>query len=219
MISTSTSARIAALAAFIASTGDFLLLYIGNSQRAELALPQISEGWLWLGAMLGVLAIPFYALGYRAVSEWLAPLSRRAAQALSVSGVIGSLLGAVIHALTAAYIGASLHRGIVHDDPLNAILRSGPLLVSLWGLAAILVVFASLLFVWYIASGRTTAPRALALANPAFLTLALGIAGFPSILLRAFLTPAAPNLAHVIFFALCSYWLDQSGVRHENSHL
>lgn len=219
MFSSHRSARLAGIAAVFATAGDFLLLYIGNSQRAELALPQISEGWLWLGGMLGVLAIPFYALGYRAVSEWIAPLSRRAAQALFVSGVIGSLLGASIHALTAAYIGASLHRGIVNEDPLNAVLQSGPLLASLWGLAAILVVFASLLFVWYIASGRTTAPRALALANPAFLTLALGIAGSPSIFLRAFLTPAAPNLAHVIFFVLCSHWLDQRRGRHEDSHL
>ncbi|MEW6287684.1 MAG: DUF6796 family protein [Chloroflexota bacterium] len=211
MFSPSHSARIAALAALIASTGDLLLLYIGNSQRAEFALPQIGEGWLWLGGMLGACAIPFYALGYRAVSEWIAPLSRRAAQALFVSGIIGSLLGAVIHALTAAYIGASLHRGVVSEDPLKAILQSGPLLLSLWGLAALLILFASVLFLWYVGSGRTAAPRALALANPAFLTLALGAAGSPSILLRAFLTPAAPNLAHVIFFILCSHWLDQRG--------
>lgn len=209
MFSSYRSARLAGIAALFASTGDFLLLYIGNSQRAELGLPQIGAGWLWIGGILGVAAIPFYALGYRAVSEWIAPLSRRASQALSVSGLLGSLLGAVIHALTAAYIGTSLHSGVVHEDPLKAVLQSSPLLVSLWGLAAILVVFASLLFMWYIASGRTAAPRALAFANPAFLTLALGMAGFPSLLLRAFLTPAAPNLAHVVFFFLCSHWLDK----------
>lgn len=209
MSSLARSARLAAIAACIASAGDFLLLYIGNSQRPELALPQIGEGWLWLGGMLGVLSIPFYALGYRAVSEWIAPLSHRAAQALFVSGLLGGLLGAVVHALTAVYIGAGLHRGVVNEDPLNAVLQSGPLLTSLWGLAALLILFASLLFLRYVGSGRTAAPRALALANPAFLTLALGIAGFPSLFLRAFLTPAAPNLAHVVFFFLCSHWLDK----------
>lgn len=219
MFSSYRSARLAGIAALFATIGDVLLLYIGNSQRAELGLPQIGEGWLWVGALLGVLAIPFYAIGYRAVSTWIAPLSRRAAQALSVSGLLGGLLGAVIHALTAVYIGTSLHRGVVNEDPLNAVLQSGPLLASLWGLAAILILFASLLFLLYVGAGRSAAPWGLALANPAILTLALSTAGFPSLFLRAFFTPAAPNLAHGIFFFLCSFWLDQRRGRYETPPL
>jgi hypothetical protein len=42
----------------------------------------------------------------------------------------------------------------------------------------------------------------MALANPAVFTLGLVAAGQESVLGQAFLVPAAPNLAHVVFFAL-----------------
>lgn len=43
-----------------------------------------------------------------------------------------------------------------------------------------------------------------ALANPALVTVALVLAGLPSAMGGAFLVPAAPNLAHFVFFAVCA---------------
>lgn len=193
----------AAIAALIASAGDFLLLYIGNARQSELGLLQIGKGWLWLGGILGVAAIPFYALGYRAASRLLAQTAPRAARFIFANGVSVGLLGAAIHGVTAISIGLDNGNG---EEPLNAILNSAPLLI-LWGIATIQVVLISALFLWYVGFGRTAAPRSAALANPAFLTLLLAFIGLPSLFLRSFLTPAAPNIAHFVFFWLCSSWL------------
>jgi hypothetical protein len=44
----------------------------------------------------------------------------------------------------------------------------------------------------------------MALANPWLVTLAIVLAGTPSEIGRTFLVPAAPNVAHVVFFALAA---------------
>jgi hypothetical protein len=134
----------------------------------------------------------------------MAVASSRAARAVFVAGVAVALLGSVIHGLTAVQIGADLDAGAPGRDPLESLLSWGPLLLTLWGLATLLVVAASALFLWFVGRGLTAAPRNAALANPALVTIALAAAGLPSVLLRSFLTPAAPNIAHFIFFLVCS---------------
>ena len=131
-------------------------------------------------------------------------LNRHTAKAVFVAGAAVALLGSVIHGLTAAYIGADLDAGAPAGDPLESLLSWGPLLPSLWGLATLLLVAASALFLWFVGRGLTAAPRSAALANPALVTLALAAAGLSSVFLRSFLTPAAPNIAHFIFFLVCS---------------
>jgi hypothetical protein len=196
-------ASIAALAALIASVGDVLLLYVANARREELGLPAAGPGWLWLGGVLGVVAIPIYALGYRAAASLVAPASARAAQTLFITGAAGAVVGCVIHGLTAAHISAELASQSPARDPLVSLVGAGPLLPTLWALAALLVVVASAVFFWFVGRGTTVAPRAVALANPALTTIALAAVGLPFLFLRSFLTPAAPNLAHVIFFLVC----------------
>jgi hypothetical protein len=203
-------AQLAAFAALAASAGDLLLLYVANAQRDDLGLPQAGRAWLWLGGTMGVVAIPFYALGYRSASHLVAAVSVRGAQAVFVAGAAGALLGSVIHGLTAAHISTQLDAAAPGRDPLESLVGGDPLLLTLWGLAALLVVVASALFGWFVARGGTVAPRRAALANPAFATIALAAAGLPSILLRAFLIPAAPNIAHLIFFAVCARVLRRS---------
>jgi len=204
MISPARHAQVAALAALVASAGDLLLLYVANSQRHELGLPRAGPAWLWPGGALGVVAIPFYALGYRSASRLVAAVSVRAARALFVAGAAGALIGAVIHGLTAAHISGELDAAAPGRDPLTSLVDWGPVLFTLWGLAALLVLVASALFAWFVGRGTTAAPRRAALANPALLTIALAAVGLPFVLLRSFLTPAAPNIAHLIFFLVCS---------------
>jgi hypothetical protein len=197
----------------VASVGDLLLLYVLNAQRHELALPQAGRAWLWLGGAIGVVAIPFYALGYRSASRLMAAASERAAQVVFVIGAAVAVVGSAIHGLTAARIGAELDAGAPLVDPLASLLRWGPFLLTLWGLAALLVIVASALFLWFVARGSTAAPRGVALANPALVTIALAVAGLPFVLLRSFLTPAAPNIAHFVFFMVCSRVLRSRGSR------
>jgi hypothetical protein len=207
LISLVRHARVAAFAALLASAGDLILLYVANAQREELGLPQVGRAWLWLGGALGVLFIPLYALGYRAASRLVAPVSSSAAQVLFASGAIAAILGSLIHGLTTAYIGADLEAAVPGRDPLASVVSWGAPLLALWGLAALLVLVASGVFLWCVSRGATRAPRSAALANPALVTVVLSAVGLPSVLLRSFLTPAAPNLAHLVFFSVCAWSL------------
>ena len=197
-------ARIAALAALVATVGDLILLYVANASREELGLPRAGASWLWLGGALGVAAIPFCALGYWSASRVVDGASVRGARALFVSGAAGAVLGSIIHGLTAVEIAAHLDAGDPGSDPLASLAAGGPALPVLWALASLLVLVASVLFAWFVGRGSTAAPRCAAVANPALVTLVLAASGLPFLFLRSFLTPAAPNLAHLVFFAVCS---------------
>ena len=201
------STRIAAVAAFVATIGDLLLLYFGNARRPELGLPRIDSIWLQLGGVAGFVAIPLYTFGYWAVSRPLVKASPRGAWALFASGAIGSAIGGAIHGLMAWQIGRSLEHGGPAGDPLSVMMDGGTTLLALWGAATALVVIASGIFIWFVARGATPFPRGAALWNPALLTLAIAVAGLPTELTRSFLTPAAPNLAHFIFFVVCAQLL------------
>lgn len=203
MNSSSIHVRIAVLAALVASLGDLILLYVANAQRSELGLAPIGKTWLWLGGALGVVAIPLYALGYRCVANFISTASESGARALFVLGTTGAILGGVIHGLTAVYIDAAWGTAASAVEPLAAVMNSGSLMLALWAIASVAVLVASLLFARYVGTGRTAAPRFGAFANPALVTVVLSVIGAPFVFGRAFLVPAAPNLAHFVFFAFC----------------
>jgi hypothetical protein len=204
------TALIAALAAFAATLGDLLMLYVSNSRRPELLLPEVPEACLWVGGVLGVLGIPFYALGYHAASRILGGVSQGAARAVFLLGSLGALLGTVIHGVTAVDIHADLEVGAAAQDPLSLVAGWGPTILVLWALAAALVLAASVLFGWFVTRGSGPAPRLVGLANPALVTVVLFAVGMSTPLLQSFLIPAAPNVAHVVFFGAC-IWAHRTG--------
>ena len=196
-----TTRRLAALGAFAAvaaSAGDLLMLWVGNARRPELGLPAPPDTVLWLGCALGVAGIPLYALGYQGAAGLLRPAHPRAAHTVISAGAFAAGIGAAIHGTTAALIASALRSNAQAAPPLEAVAES-PLLVALWLAAALAVVVASAVFAWC----RRRDP-ALALANPALVTVALALLAAPSEWLRSFLAPAAPNLAHVVFFLVCA---------------
>jgi hypothetical protein len=83
--------------------------------------------------------------------------------------------------------------------PLDGVMQAGAALTVPWAAAALLVTLASAALAH--AARRAAAPRVWLVANPAVATLLLGAAGAATELGRAFVVPAAPNLAHVVFFA------------------
>jgi hypothetical protein len=182
---------VAAAAAIVATAGDLLMLLVANAARPELALPRPPPLALPLGAVLGVAAIPLYALGYRAVARGIERASPRRARLIRSCGLGAAAIGAAIHGATALAIRSA---GSGAAAPLDAVAQS-PLLVAAWTAAAALVVVASAAI-----AGAQAGPRALVWLNPAAATLVLALAGLPGELGRSFLVPAAPNLAHVVFF-------------------
>lgn len=188
--------RIATLAAVAATLGDLLMLYVANAGRPELALPAPPRFALPAGALLGVAAIPLYALGYREAARAIADASATRARVVSLCGAGAAVAGAIIHAATARAIRGATGAA----PPLESVAASGPLLAG-WAFAALLVGIASAVVMRAGIAEPRTLPRTVTWLNPAVVTLLLGAAGLASEPGRSFLTPAAPNLAHVVFFA------------------
>ena len=193
--------RIGLVAAIAATAGDFLLLATANAGRPGFEwLPAPSEPALWIGTYLGVLAIPCYGLGYRSVARGLPPRDGRVVAAL---GVAGGVVGGTTHGLT----GLALHvesAGGMGFDPVTFSARYGSYLAPLWALIGILLLIGSSAFALGVARGRSSFPRGLTLANPLCVTSAIVFAAAPSEIFRPFLVPAAPNIAHVVFFGLAA---------------
>jgi hypothetical protein len=194
--------RIGLVAAIVATAGDLLLLATSNAGPTAINwLPAPSETALWIGTYLGVLAIPCYGLGYRDVARGLPPPYRGVVTAL---GVAGGVLGGTTHGLTGLAIHFESNGGTTGMDPVTLIARYGNYLLPLWALIGVGLVIGSTAFALGVVRGRSSMPRWMAFANPALVTLAIVFAGATSEVGRAFLVPAAPNVAHVVFFALAA---------------
>jgi hypothetical protein len=191
---------LAAAAAFLATLSDLLMLLVANAPRPELPLPPPPAATLWLGGLLGVAAIPFYALGYRAIARVLQPRSLLSARIVRGCGIGIAAFGALIHGLTALSIQETLAAGIA-PPPLAAIAAAGPGFLAAWAIGSLLVLVASIAIFIAGAAPDRALPRWLAWLNPAALTLLLALVGLPWEWGRSFLVPAAPNLAHALFFA------------------
>lgn len=199
------SFRIAAIGAFVASAGDLAMLWVGNAPRPELALAEPPGVVLWVGAALGVLGIPLYALGYRAAARTVAGDRVRVRRLIRWAGAGVGILGAWIHGLTALLIADARATSAAPADPITAVASSGELLVGLWLITSALVLVAALVFAFEVGRGRSTLPRWIAWTNPVFGTFAFALAGVSlGEPVESFVAPAAPNFAHALFFAAAS---------------
>lgn len=192
---------LACAAAALATAGDLLMLWVANALRPELALPRAPALALPLGALLGGAGIPLYALGYGAVARLVEPRSRGQALVLRACGLGVGAVGAAIHGLTALAIRAAQRSGAAEAAPIEAVAASGGELVAGWLLVSVLALTASVVVVAAVWPREGALPRWLACLNPALATVLVALPGLPTEWGRSFLVPAAPNVAHVAFFA------------------
>jgi hypothetical protein len=209
---------LATAAAVVATVGDLLMLLAANALRPELGLPRPPGVVLSVGGILGVAAIPFYALGYRAVACTIRPGSIPLSRIVLVCGFGTAAIGSLIHGLTALSIRESIASGSPVSSPVEFIAASGWFLPVSWGIASLLVLAASAAMVAAPGSGRRSLPRWLSWLNPAMVTFVIGVAGLPCEMGRSLLLPAAPNLGHVVFFCSAFYALGRSRL-HETPPL
>jgi hypothetical protein len=200
MVGVRRSLAIAATAAVVASAGDLLLLWVAAATRPALELPGAPAWALVVGHFAGVLAIPFYGLGWMALARPLATSRPRAAIVVRGAGTYAAALGTAIHGITGTVLAAEQSVAAAGIDPYAMVGRWAPLLLPLWGLATSLIVLAS--WVWSRAAwrGQAGVPPSTAWTNPGVGTVVLAAVGATTPLARALLLPAAPNLAHVVFF-------------------
>lgn len=193
---------LATLASFSATVGDFLMLYVVNAGGEVFHLPPPGTAVLTVGYFLGVFTIPLYGVGFWAVARILATGTPFAGRVVLVSGVIMGVFGGIIHGVTGISIEAQVRAGGIMKEPIEAIFDYGVFLLPLWGVASILSCTGSVGFAAGVASGKSILPRFISIFNPVVLTACVGLAGSATPMLRAFLIPASPNVAHVIFFGL-----------------
>jgi hypothetical protein len=186
------------MAALAASAGDLLMLGVAHGDRTF-----AGEGgrhiFLWVGGLLGVASIPIYFVGYTAATRLLAP-SLFCRRLVAVGAALVALFGALTHGLTALDIHAALAAGRGVRPPAEAFADlSSPLAVC-----ALISAFGAVIASISLASAGARCNRRDvmlgAVLNPVVWTIVLSIAATLSELLRAYLAPSAPNLAHFLFF-------------------
>jgi hypothetical protein len=186
---------VATLAALLASTGDFLLLAHGAARAA--GDRTVDAPALIAGHYLGVTFIPFFAIGYWLAAKGLGAV-RGWTRLVFPLGAAISAYGAVVHGVTAVLIETNL-AGEGAASP--ATVPHATYLMPLWGLVFAPALIVSGLFAIIVLAGRTGFPRWFAAANPAVLMMLVAAASLPFPSAAAYVIPAAPNLAHVLFFA------------------
>lgn len=188
-------ASLAAAGAAMASIGDLGQLWIVNAARPMLQLPVPPSDLVVWATLLGAFGIPLYGLGYWARSRCASDAPRTVPTIVAVSGIAFGVWGGMVHVATGVQISNNAGDIVGGLDPMQGILRSGPLLLSLWGAAGLAFFVAS-------ACEFRLALRGLDWAfNPLVLTLVLtAVAQFLPLPWRDFVGPAAINFAHLAFF-------------------
>lgn len=193
---------LACAAAVVASVGDLLMLYVATG-NAPLTSAE-GQALLHVGGWLGVLAIPAYYLGYRECARRLPHWRDNRIALASTLGALVAVFGAATHGLTAMDIHEALAAGAQTRLPQAAFVPGWSALFVCGVAAAIAALLATVVLtpaLWQLDSRRWKLAAAL---NPITGTLILSAIGLASAELAAYLSPAAPNLAHAIFFALCA---------------
>lgn len=155
---------------------------------------------LAIGGLLGCVSIPLYALGYAELSRAIRLTTPIPAAIVLIGGTAFAALGAFIHGLTWVTIRNSALAGTTSTAPLDAIAASGGALLGAWIAASVLMLVVSIAIAWSGVFRPRAIPVWLALFNPVSITLLIGAAGATTAVGRSFLVPAAPNLAHIVFF-------------------
>lgn len=187
--------RVALAGAVLATAGDLGQLWTGNALRPELGLPAPPPGLIVPATLAGAVGIPLYAAGYAARAWHRRAAAPARALAVAVAGAAFAALGGTVHAVTGLFIQLDAGRSTAGLDPLQGILAAGPIVVSLWALAAAVFLVA--------AAAELSLPQAwpARLANPLVLTLAIaGAAPLTGTPWQDFVAPASVNLAHLVFF-------------------
>jgi drug/metabolite transporter (DMT)-like permease len=108
-------------------------------------LPLRPTPFWWLGAALGVVGIPVYAVGIER-PRGSSPNTRAERARSSRVAPCSAGTGAVIHGLTALLIAGALRANALGAPPLEEVAASGPFPIGLWGLAGLGPLVASLAF-------------------------------------------------------------------------
>ncbi len=195
------------LGAIVTGAGEFLLHFDPQARFTDgLAFFEgISEGRSNWGHFLGVAGPPLYAVGAFHIFLMLKSANARWAFILFAVMAYGCALGGV-------WMGSRASISAIVNAPQYAELGN---LVALYDLryetllnvtrVAILVV--SIIYIWLVATGRSSYPRWMALLNPILLLLFSFVVWLILPVVGKYMMPIALNIAFSIFFLLSLYFV------------
>jgi hypothetical protein len=199
----------ATVAALLATLGDLVLLWVSYAASGAFPIATPPAGVLMPATWIGAVAILGYVAGYWQAACGLVPAGERLARAVFLAGAAMAGVGAVIHAMTGLAVHDELLRG---GDVSPARMVGAQLPLWLVGLACGGV--AGGLFAAAVLRRPTAYPRWMAAANPFVLPPVIAAVAAPfGPRVRAFVVPAAPNIAHALFFALTTAALTRGNDR------
>jgi hypothetical protein len=190
------AARAALLAAVAATAGDLGQLWTANAGRPDLQLAAPPDGLIVVATLAGALGIPWYGRGYLARAREAQAIAPRRAAIVAGFGVAFAAVGATVHGTTGVWISSGAGEIASGLDPLQGILASGPIVLTLWAVASVLLLVA--------AGAEIALPQSAArrLANPLVLTVLFTAIGMAlPVPWRDIVAPASVNVAHAVFFA------------------
>jgi hypothetical protein len=198
---------VAIAAAVVATLSDLALLWASFARAGALGLPAPPARLLTPATYVGALAILCYAVGYWQAACGLLRAGEPLARRVFLFGAAVAGIGAIIHGMTG--LGIRCESALGGDpSPMRAIVA----LLPLWLLGVACGVIGTALYAWAILRHATAYPQWMAAANPTVLPVALAaLAMLCGPRVRSFVVPAAPNIAHVVFFTLTTAALRDDG--------
>lgn len=182
------------------------MLYVamGNAPLQSSLGPKL----LITGGALGVSTIPVYFIGYLGCRSLFFQASMPADRRLLMFAALLAFFGVLTHGLTAVDIHTALSSGATTRRPQEAFAAFSPLVLT--GISAVLACAGAnlVLFLGALRSNRRLG--SFPYLNPICATIALNAVAMVIGEAGEFLAPAAPNLAHVIFFAACAQRMKSS---------
>jgi hypothetical protein len=200
---------VAVAAALLATLGDLVLLWVSYAGSGAHGVRPPPAGVLLPATWLGAVAILVYAVGYWQAACGLVDAGERLARAVFLGGAAMAGVGGVIHGMTGLTVHYEMLRG-GDASPARMVAAQLPL----WLVGLLCGGIAGTSFAAAVIRGPTAYPRWMAAANPLVLPLLIaGVAALGGPRVRAFVVPAAPNIAHVLFFLLTTITLRDVAAR------
>lgn len=192
---------IGACAAIVATLGDLIMLSVTHGAGWLQVFGGAVSVILWIGAAAG-LAIALYVHGYRQAADLL---ERRLDRTIvRICGIGIGLFGTLTHLLTALDIQNSMTSGAIVRPPEEAFAPGWSALFICAAAAGASALVASGAFVRAVLRAPGSRNGIPALFNPVLVTAALIVLASGLGAAGDYLGPAAPNMAHILFFFACS---------------
>ena len=192
--------------------GDMFLLGnpVSGKRFRELrldALLRVTPRNMFIGHTLGVLVIPLLFFGIVQVYRALEPAGIAFALPPVMAMTYMLVVGAAAHACF-AHLGGAMQFKERTESGLDSaaaelVKHHQRLLYPLFGAFLMMLIFSSLWFAIVVLTQQTAYPKWIALANPFFLFIALGLLGsFLPAPVGGYISPANGNISFAVFFGI-----------------